>query len=125
MVEAERRADRQHPLADLELVGIAELEGRQVLGLDLQHSHVAARIGADQLGLVLAAVGQAHENLVGVGHHMVIGQDVAITGNDEARAQGLRLALAAATGSATLVARDAALEEVAEHRRQAFQIGDR
>ncbi|MDT4822309.1 hypothetical protein FQZ97_555060 [compost metagenome] len=122
MIEAERRTDRQHPFADLEVVGLAELDGRQVLALDLEQRHIAARIGADQLGLQLAAVGQADDDLVGVGHHVVVGQHVAIRGNDEARAQRLRLALATTTRTA-LPRRHAALEKLTEDRRQPFQVG--
>ncbi|MNG32318.1 hypothetical protein D3C84_1183020 [compost metagenome] len=84
MVETERRTDGQHPLTDLELLGVTQLDGRQVLAFDLEQGHVGARIGADQLGLQLAAVRQADDDLVGIGHHMVVGQHVAITGNDEA-----------------------------------------
>ncbi len=122
MVEAERRTDGQYPLAHLELLGITQLDGRQVLALDLEQGHVGARIGADQLGLQLAAVRQADDDLVGIGYHVVVGQHVAIAGNDEARTQRLGLALAVATRRARLL-RHVALEELAEHRRQAFQVG--
>ena len=46
-------------------------------------------IGAHDLGLELPAVEQAHRHLVGVVHHVVVGQDVAVRGDDEARARGL------------------------------------
>ncbi|MNH24443.1 hypothetical protein D3C79_843730 [compost metagenome] len=121
MVEAERRTDGQHPLAHLELLGITQLHDRQVLAFDLEQGHVGARVGADQLGLQLAAVRQADDDLVGIGYHVVVGQHVAIAGNDEARTQRLGLALAVATRRARLL-RHVALEELAEHRRQAFQV---
>ncbi|MNO74979.1 hypothetical protein D3C76_660020 [compost metagenome] len=124
MVEAERRADGQHPFANLELVGVAELQSRQVLRFDLQQCHVAARIGADQFGLVLTAIGKTHENLVGIGDHMVVGQHVAIVRDDETGTQRLSLTLTTA-GTAALIAGNAALEEIAEHRRQAFEVGNR
>lgn len=111
-----------YPLAHLELLGITQLDGRQVLALDLEQGHVGARIGADQLGLQLAAVRQADDDFVGIGYHVVVGQHVAIAGNDEARTQRLGLALAVATRRARLL-RHVALEELAEHRRQAFQVG--
>jgi len=52
---------------------------------------------------------------------VVVGEHVAITGNDEARAQRLRLALAVTAWRARLL-RHVAFEELAEHRRQAFQV---
>ncbi|MNJ61891.1 hypothetical protein D3C77_577040 [compost metagenome] len=121
MVEPERRTDGQHPLTDLELFRVAQLDGRQVLAVDLEQRHISARIGADQLGLQLAAIGQTDDDFVGVSDHMVVGQDVTVAGNDEARTQRLRLTLAIATRR-TWGLRHVALEELAEHRRQAFEV---
>ncbi|MNY56851.1 hypothetical protein D3C86_1929740 [compost metagenome] len=78
MVEAEWRTDGEHPFADLEGFRLAQLDARQPLALDLEQRHVGARIGADQLGLQLATVGQTHDDLVGVGHHVIVGQHVAV-----------------------------------------------
>jgi len=121
VIEAEGRTDGQDPFTDLELIGIAQLEGGQVLGVDFQQGHVGTGIRADQLGGVITAVGQPYQDLVGIGDHMVVGQDVAIGRDDEARPQGLGLLLLA-TGTARHL-RDAALEEFTDARRQAFQIG--
>ncbi len=52
---------------------------------------------------------------------MVIGQHVAISGNDKARAKRLGFTLAA-TARRTWHLRNITLEELAKHRRQAFQI---
>ncbi|MOA53959.1 hypothetical protein D3C78_1774950 [compost metagenome] len=73
---------------------------------------------------MLTAIGKTHKNLVGIGDHMVVGQHIAIIGDDETGTQRLRFTLAA-TGSATLIAGNAALEEIAEHRWQAFEVGNR
>ncbi len=121
VVEAEWRANGYDPLTGLQVLGLAELEHRQVLAVDFQQRHVGARIGTDQLGLELAAIGQAHQNLVGIGNHMVIGQDVAVGRNDETRAQGLGFTLAT-TARRTRLLRHSALEELAQHGRQPFQI---
>ncbi|MCY1408812.1 hypothetical protein D9M71_241420 [compost metagenome] len=121
MVEAERRTDGQYPLAHLELLGVTQFHRWQILAIDLQQRHVSTRVGTHQLGLELATVRQADDDLVGIGHHMVIGEHVAITGDDETRAQRLRLALAVAARRARLLGH-VALEELAEHRRQAFQV---
>ena len=120
MIEAEWRADRQHPLAYLQLAGIAQLDGRQPLALDLQHRHIGTRIGTDELGLELAAIGQAHDDLVRIGDHVIVGQDVAIFREDEARAQRLRLALLV---TITRHARDAAFEKLTKDGGQSFQVG--
>ena len=103
-------------------MGLAQFKHRQVLAIDFEQSHVGTWIGTNQLGLEFTAVGQAHENLVGVGNHVVVGEDVAVRRNDEAGAQGLGFALTtAATRRARL--RHPAFEELAQHGRQAFQVG--
>ncbi len=126
VIETERRADRQNPFADLERIGIAQFGGRQVLAINFQHGNVGTRIGTDQFGLQLAAIGQAYENLVSAIDYVVVGQHVAIRGDDEARAEGLGLTLAITLACTrawrTRTRRHAALEKLTEHRRQAFQI---
>ena len=50
LVEVERVADRHDPLADAELVGIAQRQRRQaLLGVDLEQREVRRRIAADEL----------------------------------------------------------------------------
>ena len=60
LADAERIADRQHEVADLDASKSRELERRQLLaaGIDPQHGKVGARIGATSLRVELAAVGQ-------------------------------------------------------------------
>ncbi len=90
MAEAEGIADRDHPVADADLVGIAELHGRQRLlarRLDLQHGKIGARVGADQLGLELGIVAQDDGDVLGALDHVVVGDHVAVGIDDEARAQ--------------------------------------
>ena len=122
MVETERRADGHDPLAGFQILGFAELQDRQILAFDFQQRHVGAWIGADQLGFQFTAVGEADEDFVGIGNHMVVGQDVAIRRDDETRTQGLGFALTIAARR-TRLWRHAALEELAQHRRQAFKVG--
>ncbi|MNS63009.1 hypothetical protein D3C72_960920 [compost metagenome] len=122
MVEAKRRTDCHDPLTGFQVLGFAEFEHRQVLAFDFQQGHVGAWIGADQLGFHFTAVGEADEDLVGIGDYVVIGQDVAIRGDNEARTQRLRFTLTTTTARRTLLRRHATFEELAQHRRQAFQI---
>ena len=82
---------------------------------------------AHQIGFIFGAVGQSDGDRFqlgpGVGRrdHVVVGDDIAVSRDDEARTQRLRLALAIATRRARGL-RHVALEELAEHRRQAFEV---
>ncbi|AEK60364.1 hypothetical protein CFU_0527 [Collimonas fungivorans Ter331] len=87
LADPERIADRQHDVADAGLVSAAQRHRRQVRQLDLDHGQVGFRIGADYLGSSGAAVGQRHFDFVGGFHHMVIGQDITLGADDDARAQ--------------------------------------
>src|SRR5690606_14757770 len=63
MVQAHRRADRHHPPARAQRRGAAQTQHRQAIGLlalQFEQGHVIALVAADQLGLQLAPVGQAH-----------------------------------------------------------------
>jgi hypothetical protein len=67
VLEAERVADRDDPLADLQAVGVSELHRRQIRrALHLDERDVGLRVAADDLRLVLLAGRQADEDLVGV-----------------------------------------------------------
>ena len=86
---AERIADGQHPLADAGVVAVAERHRRQRLGVDLEDRDVGVGIGADDLGLELPPVEQPDRDLLGALDHVVVGQDVAVGRDDEARAAAL------------------------------------
>ena len=86
--EAERIADRHHPVADPQGVGVAEAGGGQrLVGLDAQQRQIGQRIGADQFGLKDGVVVERHLDLVGVGHDMVVGDDQTAGIDDEAGAE--------------------------------------
>ena len=89
VLEAERLADRDHPFADLQLVGVADRDLRQVLRLDLEQRHVGALVGADDLGLELALVGELDVDFVGAVDDMRVGDEEAVGRNDEAGADRL------------------------------------
>ena len=63
------------------------ITGRFLLG-DADHRQVGFGIGADHLGRRLAAVRQHHLDLVGGLDHVVVGQDVAVGADDDARTRG-------------------------------------
>ncbi len=94
VLQAERLADRGHPFADLELVGIADRHLGQSRGLDLEQGDVGALVGADDLGLEFALVGQLHRDFAGIVDDVGVGQHVAVGGQDEARAGRLLLEVA-------------------------------
>ncbi|OIQ63337.1 hypothetical protein GALL_551240 [mine drainage metagenome] len=60
--------------------------GQRLLGSDLHQRHVGALIGADELGLEFALVGESDQDFIGSIDHVRIGHDVAVRADDEARA---------------------------------------
>ena len=70
-----------------------QLSHRQLAGVDLQQSHVGQLVAAQHLGTKFSAVAQPDQDLVGIGHHMRVGQDQAIGANDEARTFAAHLQL--------------------------------
>src|ERR1700726_1688147 len=82
--EAEGIADREHPITDPGLA-IRKLGKREVrAALDLDQGEVGTRIGADHLGLVDLAVVGGHFDLVGAVDHVVVGDGIPVSGNEEA-----------------------------------------
>ena len=71
------------------LVAVGHRDDGQVFGVDLDHGDVGLRVAANDLGGELAAVLQRDFHLVGVIHHVVVGEDVAVLGDDDARAEAV------------------------------------
>ncbi len=96
MIEAERIADRHHPLADSQVLGVAERRDRQVmLRVDLQQRDVALVVMADNLRNVVAPVLRGHRDFARTVDDVLVGQDVAVLGDDEATAERLGMRRAA------------------------------
>ena len=90
--EAERIADRDHPFAEPQLVGIAELHRDQrLVRLEFQHRQIGLLVDADQLGLELAAVVHDDVDLVGIRDDVIVGHDDARGVDDEAGAERVGL----------------------------------
>ncbi len=119
MVETERRADRDNPLAGLQRIGITHAHGRQVLAIDLQQRHVVLLVAAHHLGVELTAVAQLDLHVAGIGHHVVVGQHIAIGRNDEARAHAAALDAGATVRAARALPRhrEVRAEEATEELR--------
>ena len=91
LLEAERAADGHDPLADDELVGVADLDGRKAAGiLGLDDRDVGAGIAAHDLGVVgLARDGDLVR--AAAFYDVVVRDDVAVGGEHDAASQrGLR-----------------------------------
>ncbi|SEL63006.1 hypothetical protein SAMN04488129_11323 [Halomonas daqiaonensis] len=56
MGEAERRAAGSDPLPNLEIDGLSQFQGGQVIRLDLENCHVGLFVGTDQLCLELKLI---------------------------------------------------------------------
>ena len=116
LADAERIADGEHQVADLQLVGIAELERREALApvLDAQHREIGAR----SLSTISASNSRlsASETFTSVGalDHVVVGDDEAAGVDDHAGAERALhlLARTAAAGGAE----EAPEERIVEQR---------
>ena len=86
-LQTEGIADGEHLLAHLQRVGIAQVERGQ-LGArrDLQQRQVVGFVAAQQLRLVAGLIGQRHFELALIGDHVVVGEDLAVRADQEARA---------------------------------------
>ena len=74
----------------LSFLGSPMTSGVMPLGLDLDQGDVGALVRADDLGLEFAAVGQRDVDVGRVDNHVVIGEDVAVFGDEEARSRAAR-----------------------------------
>src|SRR5579864_7871543 len=90
--EAEGIADRDHPFAKAQFVGIAELHrGQRLRRLELENRNIGLLVDADQLGLDLGAVIENDVDLVGVGNDVIIGHDNPRRVDDEAGTERIGL----------------------------------
>ncbi len=112
--DAERVADGDDEVADLERVRIAHLERREtVAALEAQHREVGARIAQHDLGLELAPVGERHPHLGRVLDDVKVGDDEARRIDEHARAERLLHAIALAAPAA---AEEALEDRIVEQR---------
>src|ERR1043166_6029469 len=84
--EAERIADRQHPVADARLLGAERHEREVAAAVDLDQRDVGLGIGTDHLGGVDLAVVGGHFHRLGLVDHVIVGDRVAVGRDEEARA---------------------------------------
>ena len=83
VVQAEWGTYGHYPLSHLQHFSIPDADHRQILGIDLDHGNVGPTVLADYLAPEFALVGQSHHQRIGVVNDMGVGQNVAISRNDE------------------------------------------
>ncbi len=88
LIEAERAADRQHPLADLQLVVVAETRRHQIARrlVEPDDRDVGLRVHPQRLGGELAPVAEGHLDVGGARDDVAVGDDVAARVHHHARA---------------------------------------
>ena len=88
--QAEWIADRDDEVADIEIVGVAELELAEVLCFYSQQRNVRRRIAADDLCIELTAVGERHDDRLRVLDDVAVRYDQSLLGvDDDPRADSL------------------------------------
>lgn len=80
-------AHRDGGLTDGDGVGVAQDRRGQAGGIDLDDRDVALGVRADQSGVAGGAIVQLHGDLLGTLHHMGVGDDVAVSGENHAAAR--------------------------------------
>ncbi len=73
-------------IAHVQAVAVAESHVGQIGGLDLDDGNIVVLVAADILGVIAVAIIQRDLHGVRVAYHMVVGHDVAVRRQDEARA---------------------------------------
>ena len=85
-VESEGVADGKHPFAYLDVVGVAEDYGLEIGGVDLDEGEVGGLVAADDGGGVRGVIVEEHFELLGSVDDVVVGDYVAVGGDDDAGA---------------------------------------
>ena len=105
--EVEGVADGDHLVADLEVVGRAELGGHEVVDvLHLDQGEVVVGGAADQRGRVLAAVGEHDGDVADAADHVGVGEHEPVGAEDDAGAGALEEALRAGAPLVSMVTTD-------------------
>ena len=93
VIEAEGVANGKDPFTDLQVVAVAEGEiGKLFLDVDLQEGEIRLLVRADEgcldVGLALGnLLVQGHADNVRAVHHVEVGHDVTVGGNEKARSE--------------------------------------
>ena len=92
LTDAKGIADGEHHVADFDLVAIRECCGRQVLRFDLEDGDICLGVATHDLrGEVALVIEQRHLDLVSAVHDVVVGENVTVLADDDARAEAVLL----------------------------------
>jgi DNA-binding response OmpR family regulator len=108
LLEAEGRADRQHRIADLQLLHVTQAHDQQASRIDAQHGNVGDGVAAQHLGLEFAPIAEFDPELRGVAHQVRVAQNQPFAPDDEAGALVLKgdVALRCAVPQAEKIAKE-------------------
>ena len=84
LANAERIADGQGDVANLDFGGVADGNRREILAVNFQDRDVGFRIGADDACLELALVGERDANVRGAIDYVIVREDIAFGADDYA-----------------------------------------
>src|ERR1019366_4152510 len=87
LADAERVADGESIVADLNIRRIPDHDSGQIGSINLEDGEIDLWIGADHASFVVALVGQRHFHVGGAIDHVVVSEDIAIRADDYARAE--------------------------------------
>src|SRR5262249_28050047 len=92
VIKSKGAANREHPVSDLDRIGISHLRGRQfTAGFNFDHGQIGFLIAADDFRLILGLVFKSYGNLCGLVDDVMIGHDEARFVHDKASAQATNL----------------------------------
>ena len=113
LADAEGVADREYDVADLQFVGIGEIEGREFLmrALEPQYRQIAAGILEHDLGLEFPLVGKRYLDLIGAFDDVDVGHDQTRGIHHHARSQRTLHLLRLLAGHAEEAAEDRIVEQ--------------
>ena len=83
---AERVADGDDSIANVQCIGVAQNDRGQIRRVDLQNGDVVALVVADERRVIARAVIGRDRDGVGAFNHVIVGEDVAVLRQDEAGA---------------------------------------
>jgi len=105
LTQAERIAYSENVVADLQTFGVANDDGLQVGGVDLQDRDVGLGIGTNDTRFEFATIREGDADVGGAVYDVVVGYDIALRSHDNSRAEAfgttllrnIELAIAALT----------------------------
>ena len=87
MGQAERVSHRQHPLPDVDVIGVAKFRGGQLRCFDFDDGKVGFFVGTDHLGFKSAIVGKGDGQVGSTLDDVIVGDDESVGADDQAGSQ--------------------------------------